>query len=196
MSRTTLAHSVEEHGLDAGGSGENANPVVIYTDGGCIGNPGPGGWAAILRYRGHERELVGRYRLTTNNRMELRAAIAALEALSRPCAVVLYTDSAYLRDGITTWVHGWQRNGWKTQDKKPVKNQDLWQQLLAAVERHVPAGGVDWRWTRGHAGDPANERADQLANQAARSAGPDDPIDLPDQPDNSPAIRPGNTTAP
>lgn len=161
------------------GSSEPAARVVIYTDGGCIGNPGPGGWAAILRYSGREKELIGRYRQTTNNRMELRAAIEALEALTRPCAVDLYTDSAYLRNGITQWVRGWQRNGWKTAAKQPVKNQDLWQRLVRAMERHTPAGGVEWHWTRGHAGDPANERADELANQAARSAGPDDPLDLP-----------------
>lgn len=153
--------------------------VVIYTDGGCIGNPGPGGWAAILRYQGHEKELTGRYRQTTNNRMEVRAAIEGLEALTRPCAVTIYTDSAYLRDGITRWVHAWQRNGWKTAAKAPVKNQDLWQRLLQAIARHAPAGGVEWYWTRGHAGDAANERADELANQAARAVGPDDPLDLP-----------------
>ena len=156
---------------------EDSQAVVIYPDGGCIGNPGPGGWAAILRYGPHEKELTGRYRQTTNNRMELRAAIAALEALTRPCQVELYTDSAYLRDGITRWVHNWQRNGWKTQGKSPVKNRDLWQRLLAAVERHAPAGGVHWHWTRGHAGDPLNERVDMLANAAARSAGPSDPCD-------------------
>jgi ribonuclease HI len=155
-------------------------PVVIYTDGGCIGNPGPGGWAALLRYGPHAKELTGRYRQTTNNRMELRAAIAGLEALSRPCRVEIYTDSAYLRDGINKWVPSWQRNGWKTAAKTPVKNQDLWRRLIAEVERHTPAGGVQWHWTRGHAGDPANERADFLANEAARSVSDDDPIDLPD----------------
>lgn len=155
--------------------------VTIYTDGGCIGNPGPGGWAAILLYGEHVRELSGRYRQTTNNRMELRAAIEALNTLKRPCAVDLYTDSQYVRDGITQWVAGWQRRGWMTAGKKPVKNQDLWRQLLAAVERHAEAGGVDWHWTRGHAGDRWNERADQLANSAAQSAGEDDPMD--DAPD-------------
>ncbi len=154
-------------------------PVTIYTDGGCIGNPGPGGWAAILLYGEHRKELSGGYRETTNNRMELRAAIEGLEALTRPCRVELYTDSSYLRDGITQWVHGWQRNGWRTAAKKPVKNQDLWQRLLGAVERHAPAGGVDWRWTKGHAGNEFNELADDLANAAARSVTDADPVDNP-----------------
>lgn len=158
-----------------------AQRVTIYTDGGCIGNPGPGGWAAILLYGEHVRELSGRYRQTTNNRMELRAAIEALNTLKRPCAVDLYTDSEYVRNGITQWVIGWQRRGWKTAGKKPVKNQDLWQQLLAAVERHTKAGGVEWHWTKGHAGDRWNERADELANGAAQAAGAADPID--DAPD-------------
>jgi ribonuclease HI len=157
-----------------------SEPVVIYTDGGCIGNPGPGGWSAILLYKGHRRELSGRFRNTTNNRMELRAAIEALEAIKYPCPVHLYTDSSYLRDGITRWVKNWQRNQWRLADKKtPVKNQDLWRRLLAAVERHVAAGGVEWQWTRGHAGDAENERADELANSAARSVTPDDPEDRP-----------------
>jgi ribonuclease HI len=153
--------------------------VTIYTDGGCIGNPGPGGWAAVLLYGEAVRELSGRYRDTTNNRMELRAAIEALNTLKRPCPVDLYTDSEYLRQGITQWVANWQRRGWKTTDKKPVKNQDLWQQLLAAVARHEPAGGVTWRWTKGHAGDRWNEVVDQLANAAARAATAADPIDTP-----------------
>ncbi|GIV76804.1 ribonuclease HI [Litorilinea aerophila] len=151
--------------------------VIIYTDGGCIGNPGPGGWAAILRYGEHIKELSGRFRETTNNRMELRAAIEGLEALTRPCPVVLVTDSNYLRQGITQWVHTWQRNGWRTASKQPVKNQDLWQRLLAAVARHEPAGGVEWQWTKGHAGEAWNERADRLANEAARSVTEDDPVD-------------------
>jgi ribonuclease HI len=154
-----------------------SEPVVIYTDGGCVGNPGPGGWAAILRYGEHVKELSGRYRATTNNRMELRAALEALNTLKRPCRVELYTDSEYLRNGITQWVHGWQRKGWKTASKHPVKNRDLWQQLLLAVARHEPAGGIEWRWTKGHAGDPLNERADELANQAARTVTDDDPFD-------------------
>jgi ribonuclease HI len=153
--------------------------VTIYTDGGCIGNPGPGGWAAVLLYGEAVRELSGRYRDTTNNRMELRAAIEALNTLKRPCPVDLYTDSEYLRQGITQWVANWQRRGWKTTDKKPVKNQDLWQQLLAAVARHEPAGGVMWRWTKGHAGDRWNEVVDQLANAAARAVTAADPIDTP-----------------
>jgi ribonuclease HI len=151
--------------------------VTIYTDGGCIGNPGPGGWAAILLYGEHVRELSGRYRRTTNNRMELRAAIEALNTLKRPCAIDLYTDSEYVRNGITQWVQGWQRRGWKTANKQPVKNQDLWRQLLAAVERHTEAGGVEWHWTKGHAGDRWNERADELANGAAQSAGEGDLVD-------------------
>jgi ribonuclease HI len=155
-----------------------ANTVTVYTDGGCIGNPGPGAYAAILRYGNHEKELVGRYRQTTNNRMELRAAIAALEALTRPCRVEIYTDSSYLRDGITKWIFAWQRKGWLTANREPVKNQDLWQRLLQAISRHESAGGVDWHWTKGHAGDPANERADRLANQAARSVTEDDPLDV------------------
>ncbi len=155
-------------------------PVIIFTDGGCLGNPGPGGWSAILRYGEHERELSGRFRHTTNNRMEMRAAIEALNALKRPCAVDLHTDSEYLRKGITQWVHGWQRNGWRTAAKKPVKNQDLWRLLLTAVERHASAGGVKWVWTRGHAGDPLNERADELANAAAHAVTEADPVDQED----------------
>ena len=151
-------------------------PVIIYTDGGCSPNPGPGGWAAVLRYGEHERELTGRFRDTTNNRMELRAAIEALEALKRPCAVVVYTDSEYLRNGITVWIKSWLRNGWRS-GKKPVKNKDLWLRLQAAVERHAPAGGVTWQWTRGHAGDPLNERVDRLANTAALSVTASDPVD-------------------
>jgi len=151
--------------------------TIIYTDGGCIGNPGPGGWAAILSFGKHRKELSGRFRDTTNNRMEMRAAIEGLEALARPCRVDLYTDSSYLRNGITTWIHNWQRNGWRTKGKKPVKNQDLWKRLLAAVERHEPAGGVKWHWTKGHAGNELNERADDLANYAARTVTEDDPVD-------------------
>ncbi len=151
--------------------------VIIYTDGGCIGNPGPGGWAAVLLSGEREREISGRFRETTNNRMELRAAIEALNALKRPCAVELYTDSAYVRNGITQWVQNWQRNGWRTANKKPVKNKDLWQQLVDAVARHEPAGGVMWHWTKGHAGDPLNERVDELANGAARSVSAADPVD-------------------
>lgn len=156
----------------------SAPSVIIYTDGGCLGNPGPGGWAAILRYGRHTKELTGRASQTTNNRMELRAAVEALNTLNRPCRVEVYTDSEYLRRGITEWVKGWQRNGWKTSAKQPVKNRDLWQALLAAVERHAPAGGVTWQWTKGHAGDEFNERADVLANGAAHAATRDNPADL------------------
>jgi len=158
--------------------GENGASVTIYTDGGCIGNPGPGGWAAILIHGKHKKELTGRSSNTTNNRMELRAAIEALNTLNRPCHVELYTDSEYLRLGITEWVTNWQRNGSSTSDKKPVKNRNLWQKLIGAVERHAPAGGVIWRWTKGHAGDAYNERADVLANNAARTTSADDPVDL------------------
>ena len=154
-------------------------PVIIYTDGACLGNPGPGGWAAVLCYGEHVKELSGRFRDTTNNRMELRAAIEALNALRRPCRVILYTDSTYLRDGITKWVRGWQRNGWRTSTRQPVKNQDLWRALLAAVRRHESAGGVHWQWTQGHAGDPDNERADALAGAQARQVTDQDPSDSP-----------------
>ena len=163
-------------------SGRSATSVIIYTDGACLGNPGPGGWAAILRYGQHEKELSGGLRDTTNNRMELRAAVEALNALTRPCRVELYTDSAYLRNGITQWVRGWQRNGWRTATKKPVKNQDLWKALVAAVERHAPAGGVTWHWTKGHAGTPLNERADRLATARAREVTATSPVDTPATP--------------
>jgi ribonuclease HI len=136
--------------------------VEIFTDGACSGNPGPGGWGAVLRYKESEKELSGGERATTNNRMEMMAAIMALEALKRPSKVDLYTDSSYLRDGIMKWIHGWKRNGWKTADKKPVKNVDLWQRLELAIERH----DVTWHWVKGHAGHPENERADLLARTA------------------------------
>ena len=145
--------------------------VVIYTDGACRGNPGPGGWGAVLLSGEHEREIWGGEAATTNNRMELTAAIAALEALTRPCGVDLHTDSQYLRQGVTSWLDGWKRNGWRTADKKPVKNVDLWQRLEDAMARH----NVRWHWVRGHAGHPMNERADALARQAIaeiRNAGP------------------------
>ena len=135
--------------------------VEIWTDGACAGNPGPGGWGAVLRYGGHEKALKGGEALTTNNRMELTAAIEALEALKRPCAVSLHTDSQYLRGGITGWLGGWKRNGWRTLDRKPVKNEDLWRRLDAAAARHA----IEWRWVRGHAGNPLNERADRLARE-------------------------------
>ncbi len=135
------------------------NLVEIFTDGACSGNPGPGGWGAILRFRGVEKELSGGETPTTNNRMELMAAIEGLKALKRPAQVRVWTDSVYVRDGITKWVHGWKRSGWKTADKKPVKNVDLWQALLEAAKPH----DVEWRWIKGHAGHPENERADALA---------------------------------
>lgn len=137
--------------------------VEIFTDGACRANPGPGGWAALLRIGAKERELSGGEKLTTNNRMELMAAIKALEALKRPCRVELHTDSNYVRDGITKWIHGWLRNGWRTADKKPVKNADLWQELLDAAARHR----VEWHWVKGHSGHPENDRVDALACAAA-----------------------------
>ena len=136
--------------------------VDAYTDGACSGNPGPGGWGALLRIGGRERELSGAEPATTNNRMELMAAISALEALKRPCKVRLYTDSTYVRDGVTKWIHGWKRNGWKTSDKKPVKNVDLWQRLDAARVPHQ----VEWIWVKGHSGHAENDRVDALARQA------------------------------
>ncbi len=137
--------------------------VEIFTDGACKGNPGPGGWGAVIRAGAREKLLSGGEPLTTNNRMELMAAIRALEALKRPCEIVLHTDSVYVRDGITKWIFGWQRNGWRTADRKPVKNADLWQELLAAAARHK----IDWRWVKGHSGHAENDRADKLACDAA-----------------------------
>ncbi|MDX6751066.1 ribonuclease HI [Geminicoccaceae bacterium 1502E] len=139
--------------------------VEIHTDGACSGNPGPGGWGAILRWNGHERELSGAEKLTTNNRMELMAAIAALESLRRPMKVRLFTDSQYLRLGITRWLANWKTRGWRTADKKPVKNQDLWERLDEARSTHQ----VEWHWLKGHAGDPLNERADEIARTAIKS---------------------------
>ncbi|AGH48005.1 MULTISPECIES: ribonuclease HI [Sphingomonadales] len=141
--------------------------VEIATDGACKGNPGPGGWGAVLRFGDRERDLSGGEPLTTNNRMELMAAIQALETLKRPCRVTLSTDSRYVMDGLTKWIKGWLRNGWKTSDRKDVKNADLWQRLLAAAEPHR----VEWVWVKGHAGHPDNERADKLASDAAIAAG-------------------------
>ncbi len=135
--------------------------VVIFTDGACSGNPGPGGWGAILMSGTHRKELAGGEAATTNNRMELFAAIAALEALKRASKVDLHTDSAYLRNGIMQWIHGWKRNGWRTADKKPVKNAELWQRLEEAAKRHE----MTWHWVKGHAGHPENERADELARE-------------------------------
>ena len=136
-------------------------PVVIYTDGACKGNPGPGGWGALLQYGEREKELFGGEPLTTNNRMELRAVIEALSALTRPSVVTLYTDSVYVRSGIMTWIHNWKRNGWKTSDKKPVKNADLWQILDKVSGTHR----IEWHWVKGHADNPGNNRADALANR-------------------------------
>jgi ribonuclease HI len=148
-------------------------PVIVYTDGACAGNPGPGGWCAILRYGPHEKVLQGGASLTTNNRMELRAAIAVFQALTRSCEVQVHTDSEYLRRGITEWLALWERNGWRTKTKQPVKNQDLWRALSAALHGHT----VTWTWVKGHAGDEYNERADRLANEALNRigvrAGPD-----------------------
>jgi ribonuclease HI len=135
--------------------------ITIYTDGACSGNPGPGGWGALLLWREEERELSGGEDETTNNRMELLAAIRALQALKRPSRVVLHTDSVYLKEGVTAWLPRWKTNGWKTAAKKPVKNADLWRELDEALTRHT----IDWRWIKGHAGDPGNERADALARQ-------------------------------
>ncbi|WP_375380308.1 ribonuclease HI [uncultured Sphingomonas sp.] len=142
-------------------------PVEIFTDGACKGNPGPGGWGAVMRFGDAEKELSGGDPHTTNNRMELTAAIEALSLLTRPCAVKLHTDSKYVMDGLTRWIKGWQRNGWKTADKKPVKNVELWQRLFALTQQHR----IEWQWVKGHAGHPENERADRLASDAALAAG-------------------------
>ena len=140
--------------------------VTIYTDGACKGNPGPGGWGAWLSSAGHEKDLFGGAANTTNNRMELTAPIEALASLKRTCAITIYTDSEYVRKGMTEWINGWQRRGWKTADNKPVKNADLWQRLDALCKLHQ----VEWRWVKGHSGDPGNERADALANKGVASA--------------------------
>jgi ribonuclease HI len=140
-----------------------SDTVELYTDGACKGNPGPGGWGTVIRFGAHEKELSGGEKLTTNNRMELMAAIEGLKALTRPCKVTLFTDSKYVMDGITKWVHGWKRKGWRTADNKPVKNVELWQALVEASARH----DVDWRWVKGHSGHPENDRADKLACDAA-----------------------------
>jgi len=151
--------------------------VEIFTDGACSGNPGPGGWGAVLRWNGHERELSGGEAATTNNRMELMAAIQALETLKRGCRVKLSTDSNYLKEGITRWIHEWKRRGWKTADKKPVKNVDLWQRLEQAIEPHE----VQWEWVRAHAGHPENERADALARAGIEQVRPRGLRGVPDE---------------
>jgi ribonuclease HI len=142
-----------------------AETIVAYTDGACKGNPGPGGWGVWLKSGAHEKELWGGEPRTTNNRMEMRAVIEALSALKRPSAITIVTDSAYVKDGITSWIHGWKKRGWLTADRKPVKNAELWQQMEAAAARHR----VSWKWVKGHAGDPGNERADALANRGVDS---------------------------
>ena len=141
---------------------ETNNSVIIYTDGACRGNPGPGGWGVSLKYNNHHKKLFGAETATTNNRMELTAAIKALESLKRSCHIILHTDSKYVLQGITSWMPDWKKRGWKTAAKKPVKNVDLWQKLDAATQKHE----IEWVWVKGHSGDPGNELADQLANQA------------------------------
>jgi ribonuclease HI len=142
-----------------------SEPVIVYTDGACKGNPGPGGWGALLRWGNHEKELFGGEPQTTNNRMELTAVIEALSALKQSSHVAVYTDSEYVRNGITTWIHNWKQRGWRTADKKAVKNIELWQRLDALASEHH----VRWHWVRGHSGDPGNERADELANLGVAS---------------------------
>ena len=142
--------------------------VSLYTDGACKGNPGKGGWGVLMRYGSHEKELFGGEAHTTNNRMELTAIIQGLAALSRPCAVVIHTDSQYVKNGMEQWIHGWKKNGWKTAAKQPVKNEDLWRQLDQLAAQHQ----IQWQWVRGHAGHAENERADALANQGVASVSP------------------------
>ena len=139
----------------------SANTVIVHTDGACSGNPGPGGWGVILDYNGTRKELSGGEANTTNNRMELMGAISALESLKRPCSVAMHVDSSYVKDGISKWIHGWKKNGWKTAGKMPVKNAELWQRLDAALANHK----VSWHWVKGHAGHDGNERADELARE-------------------------------
>jgi ribonuclease HI len=145
-------------------SSHSTKKVEIYTDGACSGNPGPGGWGALLRYNGHEKELSGGIDDTTNNRMEMTAVIEALKALKKPCNIDLYTDSTYVKDGVEKWLEGWKKNNWRTSAKKPVKNQDLWESLDHEIQRHT----IDWHWVKGHAGHPENERADTLATNAIK----------------------------
>ncbi len=146
---------------------KNSNLVQIFTDGACKGNPGPGGWGAIMKYGDHVKELNGYSAETTNNIMELTAVIEALKSLTRPCKIILTTDSNYVKNGITEWIHSWKKKGWKTANKKPVKNKEYWQQLDVEVQRHT----IDWKWVKGHSGHPENERADELANEAVDENG-------------------------
>ena len=141
---------------------KNNNIVHIFTDGACKGNPGPGGWGAIMKYGNHVKELNGYSSKTTNNIMEITAVIEALKSLTRPCVIILTTDSNYVKDGITQWIHNWKKKGWKTANKKPVKNKEYWLQLDVEVQRHQ----IEWKWVKGHSGHPENERADELANEA------------------------------
>ena len=143
------------------------NIVHIFTDGACKGNPGPGGWGAIMKYGDHVKELNGYSSKTTNNIMEITAVIEALKSLTRPCAIILTTDSNYVKDGITQWIHNWKKKGWKTANKKPVKNKECWLQLDVEVQRHQ----IEWKWVKGHSGHPENERADELANEAVEDNG-------------------------
>ena len=146
---------------------KNSNLVQIFTDGACKGNPGPGGWGAIMKYGDHVKELNGYSAETTNNIMELTAVIEALKSLTRPCAIILTTDSNYVKDGITQWIHNWKKKGWKTANKQPVKNKECWLQLDVEVQRHQ----IKWKWVKGHSGHPENERADELANEAVEDNG-------------------------
>ncbi|MEC8063259.1 MAG: ribonuclease HI [Pseudomonadota bacterium] len=153
---------------------DSSDQIVIYTDGACLGNPGPGGWGALLQLGQHEKILQGNEADTTNNRMELQAAISALSALKRPAKVILYTDSKYLKSGMTQWVQGWQQRGWKSANRQPVKNKDLWLQLVALDSQHT----ISWRWVKGHSGDPLNERVDSIAHEAALAVQKQDKEDL------------------
>ncbi|MDH3664593.1 MAG: ribonuclease HI [Alphaproteobacteria bacterium] len=162
-----MVETNEEDTVDDPNAADFKETVEIHTDGACSGNPGPGGWGAVMRWRGLDKELSGYEADTTNNRMELMAAIMALETLKRPMKVKMFTDSNYVKRGITGWLVGWKANGWRTADKKPVKNQDLWERLDTATQRHQ----VEWRWVKGHAGNVGNERADKLATEAIKTKG-------------------------
>lgn len=166
MSASVTAAKIAARLAEKKAAAQSPQQVELWTDGACSGNPGPGGWGAILIWGETRKEMMGGENPTTNNRMELLAAISGLEALTRPCAVVLHTDSQYVKNGITGWIHGWKKNGWRTADKKPVKNEDLWRRLDEATRRHK----VEWRWVKGHAGTELNERADQLAREGLAQA--------------------------